>query len=382
MEENKENITENAEAKSKKKLLLIIPVVIAAIAVIGMIIVLVYLDRGDDTPPEEVPGKTDYVNEARNLCRDGKTDEALALLKEQIDLMEKEGIEDEEASVNIVMEYSGILKSCGEDTLSECILLDLKELIPGLEVKKTDVINGPLDDNRYIFGTYPTTEIPKEYVTYAVENASYGENNIAVVGENSYYRLTGEENRYFLMEKIIWLVMKQSNTEVVLLADSVIDSAPYNEKYESTGWNIASLRTYMNDDFLNLAFDEDEQNQLVPMDIVPVRNPDYGVVTGDYLNELVTIPSIDDLVDGVYSIKEGRKEESSLRSSTATDYAVAKGTHLDTSKKCKWWTRTCGVKDNMGSFVGPNGIISCDGYYVNGTDIGVKPMITVKSNKE
>ena len=393
MEENKDTIVEEtteetvaetteetvAETEKDRKKFIIPIVAIAALALIAMIAVLIVTsgkNKSDDDNNE--PATTDYVQAAKDYLNDGDYDKACEVLVEQINNFEENGIEDTQLAQDIVNTYVDILKGNGEDVLADAILSDMADVLPEVSSAAVVIDDGETKDGMYIYGAYPSKEVTAPYLTYSVINAQYGSDNTATVGSGRYYRLDGDKYRYFVFEKITWQIMKNDQNGILLLADKAIETAPYNDEYADIGWDGSTLRKFLNNDFLNMAFSEDEKNAMQTINVIPVKNPDYGVVTGAYVDDFVTIPSIDDLVDGIYSIKEGRKDESVTRSSTATEYACAKGTHLDTTGKCKWWTRTCGVKENMGSFVGPVGIISCDGYYVNGDEIGVKPMIYIK----
>lgn len=68
---------------------------------------------------------------------------------------------------------------------------------------------------------------------------------------------------YYKIEPIIWKVIEVDGDEAVLIADKVIDCQPYNEGGGEIKWEDASVRAYLNDEFLNNAFDKNERKTIV-----------------------------------------------------------------------------------------------------------------------
>lgn len=59
---------------------------------------------------------------------------------------------------------------------------------------------------------------------------------------------------YFQYKPIKWRVLKKQEGEVFLMADTVLTKKPYNEKRKSVTWEKSTLRTWLNKNFMNLAF--------------------------------------------------------------------------------------------------------------------------------
>lgn len=55
----------------------------------------------------------------------------------------------------------------------------------------------------------------------------------------------------------------KKNPKILLLSHDTIDRKAFNEKYESSTWETCSLRTWMNNVFINSAFTKTEQ-KIVP----------------------------------------------------------------------------------------------------------------------
>ena len=78
-------------------------------------------------------------------------------------------------------------------------------------------------------------------------------------------------------EPISWYVLDKTKDAMMLLAVNVLDGQKYHEKQEPVTWDQCSLRKWLNDDFLNEAFSEQEKACLIRME---VKN-DFGENTAD-----------------------------------------------------------------------------------------------------
>ena len=116
------------------------------------------------------------------------------------------------------------------------------------------------------------------------------------------------------------------------------------------------------------------------MTVTSTRNPDYGIYTGNNVTDYVTVLSAEEVSEGANGFAGDRKAEDADRSCEATEFGRARGIYTDSNGICRWWLRTCGVDTSSAMFVNTNGVLACDGYYVIGTDIGVRPVITISKS--
>ena len=73
-------------------------------------------------------------------------------------------------------------------------------------------------------------------------------------------------------EPIKWRVLSVNGNDAFLLADQNLDAKPYNEKYTDVTWATCTLRTWLNDTFLNTAFKSAEQ-AASPTSVLPSYAP-------------------------------------------------------------------------------------------------------------
>ncbi len=73
-------------------------------------------------------------------------------------------------------------------------------------------------------------------------------------------------------EAIKWYVLDMDEEKMLLLAVDLLDSVPYHESQSSVTWETCTLRQWMNDDFFNSAFTEEEKNLILTSKLVNERN--------------------------------------------------------------------------------------------------------------
>ena len=82
-------------------------------------------------------------------------------------------------------------------------------------------------------------------------------------------------------EPIKWRVLSVNGNDAFLLADQNLDAKPYNEEDTDVTWATCTLRTWLNDAFLNTAFTSAEQAAIKNTTVVNDDNPYYGTEGGE-----------------------------------------------------------------------------------------------------
>ena len=100
----------------------------------------------------------------------------------------------------------------------------------------------------------------------------------------------------------------------------------YNEAAGATTWQTSDLRTWLNGEFFDTAFDEDERAAIVEVKLDNPDNADFGVPGGDAAADKVFCLSLDELglYFGVRSTKQLGREYPHLIA-LPTSYAMARG---------------------------------------------------------
>ena len=203
--------------------------------------------------------------------------------------------------------------------------------------------------------------------------------------DNHYRWADVEQYHYFAYKPITWRVVKIRGTKATLLADRMPDSHPFHDSFEDTNWSKSSLRQWLNSEFLQRAFNDEERECILETENDNDRNSYYGTDCGPATLDKVFILSANEI----------------YASSTATAYGFYAGSGIDDSAKrfrstlyakCRgaWWSSVDAYRGNSfwmmrtSGYTNSNTAYVCDfGYlYVRGTsvtcdDAAVLPAITI-----
>lgn len=154
-------------------------------------------------------------------------------------------------------------------------------------------------------------------------------------------------------EPIEWIVLsidKQANTALIL-SKYLLDCKVYNTSTQETSWKNSSIRNWLNSDFYDSAFTQEEKQSILPVEIG--NSSDFVfLLNSDQIREML-----------------------SAEICYATPYAKQQGVYVanDTGTS-SWWVRKNTTSTN-GVFVGAHGKIYEKGNPVTVTDKGVRPAL-------
>ncbi len=140
-------------------------------------------------------------------------------------------------------------------------------------------------------------------------------------------------------EPIEWLVMDgiyYSENKILLLSRYALDCQPFNEELENIGWKDCTLRKWLNNDFLNIAFTEKQQEV-----IIAGGKPDKKINIRLYESESDEVAE-----DRIFLLSELEAylyfQDSPLGRCSATPYALQNGAAAwcSTDGFCRWGVRT------------------------------------------
>ena len=135
-------------------------------------------------------------------------------------------------------------------------------------------------------------------------------------------------------EGIEWLVLDKKDGKLLLISRYVLDARPYNNPYEAKkendNWESSWIRGWLNDDFLNKAFDSFEQSHIEHSVVKGITNTKK---TEAETFDKVFLLSWDEL-ESYFSSNEARDAE-------PTEYAMLENVPVNKSwgTGCFWLTR-------------------------------------------
>ncbi len=177
-------------------------------------------------------------------------------------------------------------------------------------------------------------------------------------------------------EPIEWIVLSKENGEVFATSKYLIENMPYNDENVGTTWETCTLRKWLNEDFLNEAFTDEERSRLKAQYLINGDNVKNGLDGGNDTVDRIFLLSYDDVVNPAYGFSGDYTEDDINRLSWLSAYALSKNpyhTDLDTVTSAIWWIRMPGIVNT--EVGGVNGYGRVDQTFSNTAPLGVRPAI-------
>ena len=162
------------------------------------------------------------------------------------------------------------------------------------------------------------------------------------------------------VEPIEWRVLAVKNGRALVISEKLLDCVEYNEERTRVTWETCTLRSWMNDDFLNAAFSSSEQAKIATVTNQNPDNPKYGTEGGNDTQDRIFALSIDE-VNQYFSNDDDRMAAPTGYAKkygiwTSDNYSLPSG-----EETSLWWLRSPGSDSNLASFVALNGGIGLNG---------------------
>ena len=291
------------------------------------------------------------------------------------------------------------------------------------DVKKDDKLpSGTITTWQCVyFGSYPTAEVVdkdafcvekyaitdvdvlKDENLYTQLRSAAWENDETTMDEYKYRRLKAPDDyseseqhykwddsyHYFRYEPIKWRVIKVDNDNITMVADRLLECVPYNDNAVDVYWENCTLRSFLNNEFYNTAFSEDEQKAVIKSKIQNTDNYYFGTECGNDTEDYVCIFTEQDVFNTDtaedYGFTKSDGISDTARRFKPTMYAIARGawySPVETNYGNGFWLlRTCGYTPSNVNYVCDFGSVYNRGTYVNVKDAGILPVIRVDKNK-
>ena len=166
-------------------------------------------------------------------------------------------------------------------------------------------------------------------------------------------------------EAIEWLVLEAQNDKVLIISKYGLDCQLYdkNTAVKNSTWETCTLRKWLNEEFINVAFTESEKLLIPAVTVSADRNPEYDTNPGNPTEDKVFLLSINE-VNRYFGSDEARQCQ-------LTEYADVSGAWKSDSGDCWWWLRSSGLDQQRvavvtsdGSIYEGGGSVSCNYYTV------------------
>ena len=177
-------------------------------------------------------------------------------------------------------------------------------------------------------------------------------------------------------EDIEWIVLDKKYKKILLISKYALDCKQYNTELTDVTWEICSLRKWLNETFMDSAFDDAEKSIVKKTNVSADKNPNNSTDPGNATTDKVFLLSINE-ANKYFGSDEDRK-------CILTEYAKANDAVTNSSYRtkggvstCRWWLRSPGYFQYGAATVLPNGSVYYSGDGVNLDSKFVRPAMWV-----
>ena len=215
-----------------------------------------------------------------------------------------------------------------------------------------------------------------------IENTTEETINVKVGDEISFgYYLYDD---YGTLQPIEWQVLDVKDYKALIISKYCLDYRLYNERDVETTWETCTLRTWLNEDFLETAFTADEINYIEETNVINDDNPIWGTDGGNDTKDKIFLLSIDEAMN-YFNLTKNTDDESNTARMTygygdacqckATEYVTSQEAYKGKNDEyATWWLRSIGSNfDNAA-------VISDSALYTGTENIGIMMYVSRDKN--
>ena len=175
---------------------------------------------------------------------------------------------------------------------------------------------------------------------------------------------------------IEWLVLDKKDRKLLLISKYALECRKYHEHFADITWENCDLRKWLNNEFLNAAFDGFEQSLIMETRCPADKNPQYDTPPGNATTDKVFLLSIPE-AKKYFKSDEDRK-------AAPTAYAKKQGANADDDFKtaageacCWWWLRSPGDDSPYAAYVSRGGSVVDNGDDVAYSEDCIRPALWI-----
>ena len=170
-------------------------------------------------------------------------------------------------------------------------------------------------------------------------------------------------------EPIEWLVLQEKGDKVLLVSRYGLDCKQYHDECVPTTWKNCSLREWLNHDFLETAFSEEEKQQIETSEVVNDNN-------GNTWDKVFCLSETE--AHHYFDYDNDKDDKDDKRRCKPTDWAKAQGVHCSNDGYCGWLLRSMNSNRDLLAIVYVDGKIHSNGYRFDVDDGAIRPVLWKK----
>ena len=174
-------------------------------------------------------------------------------------------------------------------------------------------------------------------------------------------------------EKIEWIILEKQDGKALLISKYGLDNQQFNTILTDVTWEKSTLRQWLNSEFLNTAFTEEEKEMIPTVGVSADKNPEYSTNPSNATEDKVFLLSIEEANRFFGS--------NSARMCKPTEFAIKKGAWKGQEGYGWAWLRSPGYRSRMVADVTEAGHVRTYGNLVDNATATVRPALWIALNE-
>lgn len=187
------------------------------------------------------------------------------------------------------------------------------------------------------------------------------------------------------MADIIWRVIAVEENRVLLFSEYLLDARHFHEKEEEVCWESCDLQKWLNSEFYDQAFNEEEKKDILISKVSTRSNQVYGTECGPEVESPVFLLSAEEVYlyftenPGSFYYQTDKFQtvgQASFLLARYTEYAGTRTCYTNNERAPLsgwWWLRTSGEKKTMSALISSTPQLNMGGVSVKFPPNGPKP---------
>lgn len=170
-------------------------------------------------------------------------------------------------------------------------------------------------------------------------------------------------------EAIEWLVLDVQDGKALVISKYGLDVEPYHSSQVDVTWETCSLRSWLNNEFINNAFTAGEKAIIPTVTVSADENEDFDTDPGNSTKDKVFALSLAE-ANKYFGSNDERK-------CVATAYKLSKNISCTDGDICTWWLRSPGNAQNFAAVVITTGVAHTLGLPAEYYYVAVRPALWI-----
>ena len=167
------------------------------------------------------------------------------------------------------------------------------------------------------------------------------------------------------LEDIAWIVLKKENGKLLVTTEYALEAMAFNTTHADVTWETCTLRKWLNNDFMDIAFTEEERAKILLTDVIPDDEK-----TNETKDKMFILSATE--ADRYFDSNEER-------ACYASAYALANGAAKnETNGHSWWWLRSKGSIEGNQAICYTIGECEMSGHAVETTVNVVRPAMWIQ----